>query len=125
MRNAKQGNYLKTALTPLYEWFAIFLAAYLISFKWANDTDNNDCYNQMLVGTLEIVLDRRLSQDDNRGLGQGVMDNKRTPADFRLLLEKFKNTKESVSSALHLFPNINKSTMKDLVSEPIMPCANV
>lgn len=38
-------------------------------------------------GELEVVLDRRLKQDDNRGLGQGVTDNKLTASLYQLLLE--------------------------------------
>ncbi len=40
------------------------------------------------VGELEVVLDRRLQQDDNRGLGQGVTDNKLTTSLYHLLLEE-------------------------------------
>ena len=45
-------------------------------------------------GQLEIMMDRRLSQDDNRGLFQGVSDNQITPHTFYLVLErKYENCK--------------------------------
>ena len=34
-----------------------------------------------------MFLDRRLAKDDQRGLGQGVKDNKLTAAHFRILME--------------------------------------
>lgn len=40
------------------------------------------------AGTFDVFLDRRLTQDDARGLNQGVVDNKRTREHFRLLLEQ-------------------------------------
>ena len=49
------------------------------------------------TGEFQVVLDRRLYQDDNRGLGQGVTDNKITPANFRLVVERFKSPTEPVS----------------------------
>ena len=52
----------------------------------------------LITGELQMILDRRLYQDDNRGLGQGVTDNKVTPANFRLVLEKFKTANEPVSA---------------------------
>jgi len=39
-------------------------------------------------GQLEVMLDRRLMQDDNRGLFQGIQDNKVTPHHFTLLVER-------------------------------------
>lgn len=41
----------------------------------------------LLEGQMEVMLDRRLNQDDGRGLFQGVLDNKRTLSRFRLLVE--------------------------------------
>ncbi|XP_066922208.1 alpha-mannosidase 2-like isoform X2 [Clytia hemisphaerica] len=49
------------------------------------------------TGYLEVVMDRRLMQDDNRGLGQGVRDNKVTPSFFNLLLEDFDTPKQQVA----------------------------
>ncbi|KAI3416127.1 hypothetical protein GPALN_005676 [Globodera pallida] len=40
-------------------------------------------------GEMQVMLDRRLAQDDDRGLGQGVEDNLLTESLFHLLLEHF------------------------------------
>uniref|UniRef100_A0A8C1PVA7 Mannosidase, alpha, class 2A, member 1 n=1 Tax=Cyprinus carpio TaxID=7962 RepID=A0A8C1PVA7_CYPCA len=52
-------------------------------------------------GQLEVIMDRRLNQDDNRGLGQGVLDNKITANSFRLLLEK-----RSSETAPYSYPSL-------------------
>ncbi|KAK6018266.1 glycosyl hydrolase family 38 protein [Ostertagia ostertagi] len=43
--------------------------------------------SSLKAGQLEVMLDRRLAQDDERGLFQGVTDNHRTLSRFRLLVE--------------------------------------
>ncbi len=48
-------------------------------------------------GQLEVILERRLMQDDNRGLFQGVTDNMVTHNSFALLLER--RTKDCVGEA--------------------------
>jgi|SRR6218665_1523272 len=42
------------------------------------------------AGTLEVILDRRLAQDDWRGLKEGVQDNVPTYSRFLLVVEPLK-----------------------------------
>ncbi|XP_018518658.1 LOW QUALITY PROTEIN: alpha-mannosidase 2 [Lates calcarifer] len=50
-------------------------------------------------GDWRLVLDRRLQQDDNRGLGQGVTDNKLTASLYHLLLEDRRGGAQEVGGA--------------------------
>nr|CAA54732.1 putative golgi alpha-mannosidase II [Drosophila melanogaster] len=47
--------------------------------------------SSLASGELEIMQDRRLASDDERGLGQGVLDNKPVLHIYRLVLEKVNN----------------------------------
>jgi len=45
------------------------------------------CWRFFAKGSLEVILDRKLAQDDWRGLGEGITDNLPAVGQFILLLE--------------------------------------
>lgn len=47
---------------------------------------------------MDVFLDRRLTRDDNRGVGQGVMDNREIFSHFKLLFEPRRTVCFSLSS---------------------------
>ncbi|XP_078438992.1 golgi alpha-mannosidase II [Wolffia australiana] len=57
-------------------------------------------------GWLEIMLDRRLVQDDGRGLGQGVMDNRPMNVVFFILPEKNVSAAAASSGSQPLQPSL-------------------
>uniref|UniRef100_A0A8C1T373 Alpha-mannosidase n=1 Tax=Cyprinus carpio TaxID=7962 RepID=A0A8C1T373_CYPCA len=71
-------------------------------------------------GQLEVIMDRRLNQDDNRGLGQGVLDNKITANSFRLLLEKRSSNEES---APYSYPSILSHMSYMYLNHPLISMA--
>uniref|UniRef100_A0A8C1T3F6 Alpha-mannosidase n=1 Tax=Cyprinus carpio TaxID=7962 RepID=A0A8C1T3F6_CYPCA len=72
-------------------------------------------------GQLEVIMDRRLNQDDNRGLGQGVLDNKITANSFRLLLEKRSSAEEE--SAPYSYPSILSHMSYMYLNHPLISMA--
>uniref|UniRef100_A0AAX7VKS8 Alpha-mannosidase n=1 Tax=Astatotilapia calliptera TaxID=8154 RepID=A0AAX7VKS8_ASTCA len=77
-------------------------------------------------GQLEVIMDRRLMQDDNRGLGQGLKDNKKTANRFRLLLERRSASNKMTDSATTSFPSVlshmtNAMLNHEVLALPILP----
>ncbi|XP_034032721.1 alpha-mannosidase 2x isoform X2 [Thalassophryne amazonica] len=76
-------------------------------------------------GQLEVIMDRRLMQDDNRGLGQGLKDNKKTANHFRLLLER-RTSNKMIDSGSTSFPSIlshmtNGILNHEVLALPVLP----
>ncbi|XP_050523263.1 alpha-mannosidase 2 isoform X2 [Daktulosphaira vitifoliae] len=71
-------------------------------------------------GRIELMLDRRTLYDDSRGLGEGVVDNKRTLTKYWLLLE-------TLSEDGNVYKNhvTNPSLTANLLSESLLYPANV
>nr|XP_057932040.1 alpha-mannosidase 2x isoform X2 [Doryrhamphus excisus] len=69
-------------------------------------------------GQLEVILDRRLMQDDNRGLGQGLKDNKRTVNRFRLLLER-RSTGNKPDGFFAKFSSLFHSLLSKILSDRV------
>ncbi|KAK0679652.1 MA2A1 mannosidase, partial [Pygoscelis papua] len=72
-------------------------------------------------GQLEVIMDRRLMQDDNRGLGQGVQDNKITANIFRLLLERRHGTVVNEEKASVSFPSLLSHMTSSFLNHPVIP----
>uniref|UniRef100_A0A8C9NUW4 mannosyl-oligosaccharide 1,3-1,6-alpha-mannosidase n=1 Tax=Serinus canaria TaxID=9135 RepID=A0A8C9NUW4_SERCA len=72
-------------------------------------------------GQLEVIMDRRLMQDDNRGLGQGVQDNKITANVFRLLLERRHGTDVNEEKAPVSFPSLLSHMTSLFLNHPVIP----
>jgi alpha-mannosidase II len=73
-------------------------------------------------GSVEVILDRRLAQDDWRGLGEGVIDNLPSSSQFIVLFEPFykahpTNTAHSTVGYLSLIAHY----LSDALSNPIIP----
>uniref|UniRef100_A0A9J8C2Z2 mannosyl-oligosaccharide 1,3-1,6-alpha-mannosidase n=1 Tax=Cyprinus carpio carpio TaxID=630221 RepID=A0A9J8C2Z2_CYPCA len=71
--------------------------------------------SSLASGQLEVILDRRLMQDDNRGLGQGLKDNKRTANRFRLLLERRSGSGKVIS-----FPSLLSHMTSTILNHDVL-----
>ncbi|XP_035382618.1 alpha-mannosidase 2 isoform X1 [Electrophorus electricus] len=76
-------------------------------------------------GQLEVIMDRRLNQDDNRGLGQGVLDNKITANSFRLLLEPRNSAQETQreNNAPFSYPSLLSHISCTYLNHPLIQMA--
>ncbi|KAG9353648.1 hypothetical protein JZ751_011770 [Albula glossodonta] len=74
-------------------------------------------------GQLEAIMDRRLMQDDNRGLGQGIQDNKITANSFRLLLEKRNHPEEGEKARPVSYPSVLSHVSSMFLNHPFIPMA--
>uniref|UniRef100_A0A4W6EGH1 Alpha-mannosidase n=1 Tax=Lates calcarifer TaxID=8187 RepID=A0A4W6EGH1_LATCA len=74
-------------------------------------------------GQLEVIMDRRLMQDDNRGLGQGLKDNKKTANHFRLLLERRStgNKEQALDFPSILSHMTNAILNHEVLALPVLP----
>lgn len=71
-------------------------------------------------GCLEIMLDRRLTRDDERGLGQGVMDNRPMNVVFHLLVEpNISSTSNPISNPLPLNPSLLSHSVGARLNYPL------
>ncbi|XP_060536226.1 alpha-mannosidase 2-like [Cylas formicarius] len=77
-------------------------------------------------GQLEIMLDRRLNQDDNLGLGQGVLDNHPTKHMFRILLErKTHSCQASADDHPAGFPTLSAHVSSETLLNPLLKLLKV
>ena len=78
-------------------------------------------------GSFEVMLDRRLRYDDNRGLGSGVQDNKITASRFYLVIEQrnMQSAKTSKTGTPLALPSLFVNMLVDrLRNFPMMMVSN-
>jgi alpha-mannosidase II len=80
-------------------------------------------FASLKLGWMEVILDRRLMQDDNRGLGQGVRDNKLTPSSFWVLVEQSKDP--AANTAEQRLPTAYPSLLAHLSSQQLIHSVSV
>ncbi|XP_050305536.1 alpha-mannosidase 2 [Anthonomus grandis grandis] len=73
-------------------------------------------------GKLEVMMDRRLNQDDNLGVGQGVLDNHPTKHILRILIEK--RTQQNCHATSHdhpaAFPTLSAGVSSESLLNPLL-----
>ena len=77
------------------------------------------------VGSVEVMLERKIRFDDNRGLGEGVTDNKLTVSRFWVAIERIDQNLDQKES--QIVPNLSElmnSLMTSLLYEPIILASN-
>ncbi|KAH9495040.1 Alpha-mannosidase 2 [Bulinus truncatus] len=70
------------------------------------------------TGQLEVMLDRHLLYDDNRGMGEGVNDNKPTVSKFVISVERRLSPKWSSSHYSSL--SLPSLSLNDLLQQPLL-----
>ncbi|XP_064621444.1 alpha-mannosidase 2x-like [Lineus longissimus] len=76
--------------------------------------------SSLKTGCLEVMLDRKLSSDDNRGLGEGVYDSKKTLSQFALLLERPQSSLPRVSEETKpSYPSLLSLLISDQLRHPV------
>ena len=68
-------------------------------------------FHEFFQGWLEVIVDRRASYDDARGMGEGILDNRDTEHRYWLLLEPMKK------------PLINSNSNPEAIDEVSVPSA--
>ncbi|KAL3846905.1 hypothetical protein ACJMK2_017854 [Sinanodonta woodiana] len=70
-------------------------------------------------GWLEIMLDRQMSHDDRRGLGQGVYDSKLVASEFFLAVE-YKDSPSVIAESRYTYPSIQSIVTNEVLQNPII-----
>ena len=72
-------------------------------------------------GQVEVMQDRRLMQDDNRGIGQPITDNVVTLNSYSLVLEHRAHSMEETKGNVNVFPTLlAERSLRDLLYPPVL-----